>query len=55
MNASMKRAADFAAINLIRLSAARLIDDTRLRLVIPLRPATATIRECLDAKRLAVN
>jgi hypothetical protein len=51
MTASMKSRADRATIDLIRMSASKLVDDTKIHLVTPLRPpmkpATATIGECL--------
>ncbi len=47
----MKTRADRATFDLIRMSARKLTDDTRIHLVAPLRqpikPATATIAECL--------
>ncbi len=53
MNASMKARTDRASFDLIRMSTRNLVDDTRIRLVVPLRVAsiaTATIAECLAAK-----
>ena len=56
MSASLRARAERAQINLIRLSASKLVDDTRVRLVVPLRQvvATATIAEIIAAK-LVVN
>ena len=50
MSARLKARYDAINLDLIRMSTVRLIDDTRVRLVVPLRPATATIAEILAAK-----
>ena len=50
MTAAMNYRINRSAIDLITMSTSRLIDDTRVRLVIPIRPATATIAEMLAAK-----
>lgn len=51
-----KRRMEFATVSLIRLSAPKLADDTRVSVgklpYVPLRTATATIAECLAAKAL---
>ena len=48
MTASMKARADRAAIELIRMSASTLLDDTQIHaLRPPMRPATATIGEII--------
>lgn len=50
MSARMKARYDAANLDLIR-RCTRLTDDTRVRLVVPIRVrATATIAECLAAK-----
>lgn len=49
MNATMKLRIERSAFNLIRLST-NLVDDTRVRLIVPLRPATATIAEIVAAR-----
>ena len=53
MSAAMKNRAERAEFSLIRMSTVRLTDDTRVRLVVPVKRATvftATIAECLAAK-----
>ena len=39
-------------MELVRMSAPKLTDDSRVRLVVPMaiKPATATIAECIAAK-----
>ncbi len=49
MNATMKQRIERSAFDLIRYTT-RLADDTRVRLVIPLKPATATIAEIMAAR-----
>ncbi len=49
MSASLRNRAEQAQFNLIRYSTT-LTDDTRIRLVVPLRAATATIAEMLAAR-----
>ena len=49
MNATMKARIERSAINLIKMST-KLVDDTRMRLIVPLKPATATMAEMLVAK-----
>ncbi len=51
MNATMKARIERSKINLIRFST-KLTDDTRNRLIIPIRPACATIAEMLAAKAM---
>ena len=52
MSARMKARYDWANLELVRMSAPKLKDDSRVRLVPPMaqKPATATIAECLAAK-----
>jgi hypothetical protein len=52
MNPKQKWAMESAQLNLIRMSAPKLRDDSKVRLCPPLRVtvATATIAECLAAK-----
>ena len=49
-----KRRMEFAQVSLVRMSAPRLTDDTRIAVgklpYVPLRVVTATIGECLQAK-----
>jgi hypothetical protein len=55
MSAAMKMRMERAEFSLIKMSTVRLTDDTRVRLVVPMRTvATATIAECLAAKHMAV-
>ena len=50
MSAAMKQRLERASYDLVRMST-RLVDDTRIRLVVPVRTvATATIAEMLMAK-----
>ena len=51
MSAKMKTRYEWATVGLIRSCTSRLVDDTRIRLVVPVRTvATATIAEMLMAK-----
>ncbi len=50
MSASLRAAQERAEYRLVRRSTVALVDDTRVRLVVPLRPATATIAEILAAR-----
>lgn len=51
MSAAMKSRYERATVGLIRSCTSRLVDDTRIRLVVPVRTvATATIAEMLMAK-----
>ena len=51
-----KRRMEFATVSLVRMSAPKLVDDTRLVVgklpYVPLRVATATIAECLAVKAM---
>ena len=52
-----KRRMEFATVSLVRMSAPKLVDDTRLLVgklpYVPLRvAATATIAECLQVKAM---
>lgn len=51
MNATMMARIERSKLNLIRFST-KLKDDTRERLIVPLRPAYATIAEILAAKAM---
>ena len=53
MSAAMKMRIERAEFSLVKMSTVRLTDDTRVRLVVPVKTATvftATIAECLAAK-----
>ena len=51
-----KRRMEFATVSLIKMSTVKLVDDTRVAAgklpYVPLRAATATIGECLQAKAM---
>ena len=55
MSAAMKSRYERATVGLIRSCTSRLVDDTRIRLVVPVvrTVATATIAEMLMAKAVA--
>ena len=52
-----KRRMEFSTVSLIKMSTVNLVDDTRLTAgklpYVPLKVATATIGECLQAKAMA--
>ena len=51
-----KRRMEFSTVSLIKMSTVKLVDDTRLTAGklphVPLKVATATIGECLQAKAM---